>query len=157
MRKIALYSVQSCAGANMISTATVASVLGRPGTVGSNNSPVRLLAEVRAGLPYDVLAHLVETGVLTSEELEKLIPKRTLQDRKRRGTLSREQSDLAVRIARIDAIALRVFGSVEKARQWLRWPVAALDCETPLSLLDTEEGGRVVEAILGRIEHGVFS
>ena len=141
----------------MISIATVADALGRPGKLGSNSSSGRLLAEVRAGLPYHVLEHLVETGVLTSDELERLIPKRTLQDRKRRGTLSREQSDLAVRIARIDAIAGRVFGSVEKSRQWLRWPVAALDAEAPLSLLDTEEGGRVVEAILGRIEHGVFS
>lgn len=141
----------------MISTAAVANALGRPGRTGSDSSSIRLLTEVRAGLPFHVLEHLVESGVLTMAELEKLIPRRTLLDRRRRGALSREQSDLAVRVARIHAIALDVLGSAEKARQWLRWPIAALDGQTPLSLLDTEEGGRVVEAVLGRIEHGVFS
>jgi len=80
-----------------------------------------------------------------------------LQDRKRRGSLSPEQSDLIVRVARMHALAEQVLGSPEKARAWLRWPSSALDRQTPLSLLDTEEGGRVVESVLGRIEHGVFS
>jgi putative toxin-antitoxin system antitoxin component (TIGR02293 family) len=141
----------------MISTASVAKALGHPGEINNGRPPISLLAEVRAGLPYRVVEHLVETGVVSAPELEALIPRRTLQDRKRRGTLSREQSDLAVRLARIHAIAEDVLGSPDKAHGWLRWPVPALDGQTPLSLLDTEEGGRVVESILGRIEHGVFS
>jgi uncharacterized protein (DUF2384 family) len=31
----------------------------------------------------------------------------------------------------------------------------ALEGQTPLTLLDTEEGGRLVEAVLGRIAHGI--
>jgi uncharacterized protein (DUF2384 family) len=37
----------------------------------------------------------------------------------------------------------------------LRRQNGALDGEIPLALLDTEEGGRLVEAVLGRIAHGI--
>ncbi len=50
-----------------------------------------------------------------------------------------------------------VFGSREKAEIWLREPNRALDMQPPLDLLDTDEGAKQVEAVLIRIEHGVFS
>ncbi|MGH9845548.1 MAG: antitoxin Xre/MbcA/ParS toxin-binding domain-containing protein [Blastocatellia bacterium] len=44
-----------------------------------------------------------------------------------------------------------------KASLWLQEPNRALGLQTPLSLLDTDEGARRVEDVLIRIEHGVFS
>jgi putative toxin-antitoxin system antitoxin component (TIGR02293 family) len=99
---------------------------------------------------------MIEDGVISEPELEqRFIPRRTLYARRQKGTLSREQSDFVVRLARIQAIADEVFGDRESAYGWLRDPNGALDGEPPLDLLDTEEGGRVVEAVLGRISHGV--
>jgi putative toxin-antitoxin system antitoxin component (TIGR02293 family) len=72
-----------------------------------------------------------------------------------RPTLPREQSDSAVRLARIEAIADDLFGSHDEARAWLRAPNGTLGGESPLTVLDTEEGGRLVEAMLGRIAQGI--
>ena len=52
-------------------------------------------------------------------------------------------------------VAEETFGSQEKAARWLRRPTVALDGEAPLDLLDTSEGSRAVETLLGRIDHGL--
>jgi putative toxin-antitoxin system antitoxin component (TIGR02293 family) len=111
---------------------------------------------VREALPIAALDRLVATGVVAEDEIEsQFIPRRTLYARRQKGTLSREQSDLIVRLARMQAIADEVFGDRRKSYAWLRRPNGALDGQVPLSLLDTEEGGRLVETVLGRIAHGI--
>ena len=53
--------------------------------------------------------------------------------------------------------ATEVLGTVEKANHWLDQPLLALDMRTPASLLDSAMGARDADAILTRIEFGVFS
>lgn len=60
-------------------------------------------------------------------------------------------------LADMTARAKEVLGSIEAAERWLNELQPTLGGVTPLSLLDTEEGARMVYNILGRIEHGVFS
>lgn len=55
---------------------------------------------------------------------------------------------------RIIALSTETFGR-EKALKWLHRPTAALGGETPLSLLDTNDGARAVETLIGRIGHGI--
>jgi len=51
-----------------------------------------------------------------------------------------------------------MFGDDEKAAaQWLKEPVRALGGETPLEMAETEIGAQEVNALLVRIEHGVFA
>lgn len=139
----------------MISAAAVVEVLGGLG----RRKPATELAladAVRNGLPVSALDRLIADGVIAEQEVEAhFIPRRTLYVRRKNGTLSREQSDLVVRLARIQAIADDVFGDRQKVHRWLRKPNGALGSQIPLTLLDTEEGGRVVEAVLGRIAHGI--
>ncbi len=117
---------------------------------------IALANAVRQGLPIAALDRLIAGGVVNEQELEAcFIPRRTLYARRQKGTLSREQSDLVVRLARIQAIADEIFDERQKSHSWLRRPNGALDGQVPLSLLDTEEGGRLVEAVLGRIAHGI--
>jgi putative toxin-antitoxin system antitoxin component (TIGR02293 family) len=52
---------------------------------------------------------------------------------------------------------VRLFESPEVAARWLRRPNRALGGERPLDLLTSDAGARVVEQVLGRIEHGVYS
>jgi len=54
------------------------------------------------------------------------------------------------------ARALDIFGSREKAIDWLQSPVRSLADRTPASLLDSSEGISAVNEVLGRIEHGVW-
>jgi putative toxin-antitoxin system antitoxin component (TIGR02293 family) len=62
---------------------------------------------------------------------------------------------MARRLTRIERIAHEVFGDPSSSDAWLRETNGALGGRTPVSLLDTEEGTRLVEALLGRIAHGI--
>jgi putative toxin-antitoxin system antitoxin component (TIGR02293 family) len=140
----------------MISAAVVAEVLGGLGRRKASVTDLTLVGAVRDGLPVSTLGRLIADGVVSEQEIEAhFIPRRTLYARRQKGTLSREQSDLVVRLARIQAMADEIFGDRRKAHGWLRDKNGALASQTPLSLLDTEEGGRLVETVLGRIAHGI--
>lgn len=116
-------------------------------------------AVLRTGLPFEALASLTKTlGIPTAAVTQVLgIAPRTLARRKARRSFSPAESDRLYRFARVALRAVDVLGSPEKARQWLERPNRALGGEPPLDLLDTDIGSRQVEAVLGRIEHGVFS
>jgi putative toxin-antitoxin system antitoxin component (TIGR02293 family) len=60
-----------------------------------------------------------------------------------------------MRVIRVIAAAENTFGSLDKAYRWLRRPTIALEGDAPLELLDTSEGGRQVERLLARIDHGL--
>ncbi len=61
------------------------------------------------------------------------------------------------RLKRVATRAEEVFGDPAKARRWMRKPKRSLLGETPLAYLASEDGARVVEEMLGRIEHGIFA
>ncbi len=50
-----------------------------------------------------------------------------------------------------------VFEDSKKFERWLNKPNGALNGEIPANLIETKEGIRQVDKILGRIEHGIFS
>ncbi|MCC6586588.1 MAG: DUF2384 domain-containing protein [Bryobacterales bacterium] len=60
-------------------------------------------------------------------------------------------------MARIAATAEQVFGDVEKSWRWLRRPMRQLGGRTPLAMLATDVGARVVEEMLARIDYGMFA
>lgn len=53
--------------------------------------------------------------------------------------------------------ALEVFGDSQRALKWMREVNPALNNDTPLHAIQTDEGRREVLNILGRIEYGVIS
>ena len=114
---------------------------------------------IRAGLPIAAVESVVREGTLRSSELHDLvIPRRTLAHRKRLSRpLTPGQSDRLTRVVRVAARAEEAIGDVEKARRWLRKPNRGLRGRTPLELLENDVGIRIVEQILGRIEHGLGS
>jgi putative toxin-antitoxin system antitoxin component (TIGR02293 family) len=120
-------------------------------------SELEMLAVLAQGLPVEVLRILAVKGVIEDSELKEFIAPRTLARRKKDDRLSAEESDLIARLVRIHDFALEVFGSAEKAHKWLRTPNPALEKKRPLDLLKTDYGARIVETILGRIDHGIYS
>ncbi len=115
-----------------------------------------LVQLVRRGLPVEAVDRLMATFGVTGEELDRVvIPRKTLYHRRKIGTLSTEQSERVLRVARVLTIATETFGSAGKAMQWVRRRTRPLGGEAPLTLLDTEEGAHLVENLLGRIAHGI--
>jgi putative toxin-antitoxin system antitoxin component (TIGR02293 family) len=123
------------------------------GDVGTGMDLVRI---VRRGLPVGAVQFVLDSGRLSLAELDRIVlPRKTLTNRRKLGTLTPEQSDRLVRVARVLAVAEETFGSREKAAVWLRRPTTVLGGEYPLQVLDTDGGAREVETLLGRIAHGV--
>jgi len=71
--------------------------------------------------------------------------------------LTPEQSDVVIRTASTLAKAIDILGDRKKAAHWLTTPNRALGGEIPIDLLDTWAGAHEVEAVLDRIEYGVYS
>jgi putative toxin-antitoxin system antitoxin component (TIGR02293 family) len=115
-----------------------------------------LIDAVRAGLPVTAIDTLVGAQRITTAEVDHVIvPRKTLANRKRIGTLTPEQSDRLLRVVRIIALAEETFQSKDKASTWLRRRTTALNNQKPLDMLDTNEGAHQVEVLLGRIRHGL--
>ena len=115
-----------------------------------------LARAIRSGLPTTAIDYVVKIGKLSPAEIDRVvIPRKTLAHRKIQGSLTADQSDRFIRVARIISLAEDTFANAAKAGTWLRRPTSALNDEKPLDLLDTEEGAREVEMLLTRIAHGI--
>ena len=68
-----------------------------------------------------------------------------------------DETDRTERVARIQALVEQIFGSREKASLWLSTPDERIENQTPLDMLVTESGGRLVESMLWQIDEGVYS
>lgn len=119
-----------------------------------------MLANIRRGLPFDVIETLEEAYGASRKELAEVlsIPVSTLTRRRKEGTLHADESDRVARLARLkDAAVAMMQGDDDAAIQWLHTPLEVLGDETPMAHASTEMGTRDVEDLIGRIRHGVFS
>jgi len=132
-----------------------------------SRKPVDFTGFAESAMAFDAASARVKPAALTDlarhgyseEEIFTLVvPKRTLARRRAANEpLTVEETDKALRLARIAVQAERVFGEPEKAHRWLRKAKRELQGETPLAYLASEAGARVVEEMLHRIEHGMFA
>ena len=103
-----------------------------------------------------VVDEALADGRLSAVELDRIaLSRKTLAHRRGLGSLTPDQSDRLSRLLRIIEETETTFGDRGKAYAWLRRPTALLDGEAPLDRLDTDIGTRQVEAMLGRIAHGL--
>ena len=116
-----------------------------------------ILRIVEGRLAPSVIKRLAALGLERSEIDAVVIPSRTLQHRRsRREKLTIEESDRVMRLIRALSLAESVYGGRERALAWLRKPHPRLDGRTPLSLLNTDTGARIVEELLIQIDEGMF-
>ena len=71
--------------------------------------------------------------------------------------LSPTESDRLLRTQQLFEHARYVFDDDRDARTWLSAPNDALSGESPLALLDTDAGVRLVDDVLTRLEFGVYA
>ncbi len=122
--------------------------------------PGNLVEAIEAGLPVTELTELKNSLDVPADRLAPMlgISKATLHRRKGAGNrLNPAVSDRVVRFARLLGKAVKVFGDIEDAKQWLDSPQFGLGGAVPLDYAKTEVGAREVENLLGRIEYGVYS
>ena len=116
-----------------------------------------LLEIVEQQLPTSSIKRLLALGVTRAEVDSVVIPSRTLQHRRsRREKLTVEESDRVLRMMRALSQAEEVYESRERALRWLRRANPRLGNRTPLELLKTDAGSRIVEELLVQIDEGIF-
>lgn len=117
------------------------------------------LESVEAGVPVETMTNFVSaSGVELKDIYDIVIPARTLKHRRsRRQSLSPDESDKLARLVRVFDQAVAVFGDADQARSWLNTPKKRFEERTPLHLLRTDLGGRMVEEMLGQIDEGMFA
>jgi putative toxin-antitoxin system antitoxin component (TIGR02293 family) len=116
-----------------------------------------ILQIVEGQLAPSIVKRLIALGLQRSEIDQIVIPSRTLQHRRsRREKLTIEESDRVMRLIRILSSAESVYGNLERALAWLRTPHPRLAGRTPLSLLNTDTGSRIVAELLIQIDEGMF-
>jgi putative toxin-antitoxin system antitoxin component (TIGR02293 family) len=117
------------------------------------------LSHVESGVPLTTISDFVaSSGIPLKDLYEVVIPARTLKHRRdRREPLSRDESDKLARLVRIFDHAVRVFDGIDRARIWLEEPKRRFQGRTPLAMLRTDVGGRLVEEFLVQIDEGMFA
>jgi putative toxin-antitoxin system antitoxin component (TIGR02293 family) len=127
-----------------------------------------VLQMVERRFETSIMDRLLRLGFDKAELSAVVIPARTLQHRRsRKERLTVEESDRVIRLLRVLRLAEEVYGSRERALEWLREPKANLDPalrnvlfakggRVPMTMLNTETGARMVEELLYQISEGVF-
>ena len=104
----------------------------------------------------DVIDALRKRGVTDREIGDLIIKPRTLSHRRaNQGRLTVEESDRAARVARVFALAEKTFASRDKADRWLHKGLNSLGGRTPMALIRTDAGARIVENLMARVAWGV--
>lgn len=66
-------------------------------------------------------------------------------------------TDLKIERERVVAFAVDIFSDPEVAGDWLKSPNIVLNGRKPIDLMETLDGVRKFQTILGRIAYGVYS
>lgn len=142
----------------MANPARVAKLLGEAGQYSTTTDLIEL---TRRGIHSRGVTRLLALIDLSQDDFANAvrISTRTLSRRlmKAGNLLSPDESEKALRLARIFVEASEVLGSADKAKLWIRRSNKALGDEIPLNLLDSDLGTEQIMDILGRIRDGIYS
>lgn len=111
---------------------------------------------LRDGLSTGFVEELESDGVIDLKALiaAEIMPLRSWNHARKAGHLSSSGAQRIARYVRVSVLARETFGP-SRAMAWLTRGNAVLKGESPISLLDSEDGARAVETLLGRIAHGI--
>ena len=124
----------------------------------SIKSESELAQLVQRRIPTKIVSNFVAHGLTRDEFHDVVIPLRTFKHRKTRAEdLSIDESDKALRMARVLALAEDVFANREKALAWMRHSKRRFGGQTPMHMLQTEAGARLVEQMLIQVDEGMFA
>jgi putative toxin-antitoxin system antitoxin component (TIGR02293 family) len=117
------------------------------------------IRHIERGLPFSALERLAHTlGVDRTRIAQALgIPERTLARRKTAGRLSPDETEKLIRVSGLFDRAIDLFEDDSKAAaRWFTTPRKEFNDQAPLEFARWDPGAREVEAVIARLEHGVF-
>ena len=112
------------------------------------------------GLEFGAVENVKARASLNDAEIARLlgIGAATLRRARASGaTLDAATSDRLYRLSKVIAIAEEVLEGNDNAMTWLKRPQPGLGGQVPLDLLVTQAGADDVEALLRRIDYGVYT
>jgi putative toxin-antitoxin system antitoxin component (TIGR02293 family) len=105
-----------------------------------------------------MLGALSASGMQCRDIYEVVISARTLKQRiKRKEPLTMEEGDSLLRLIRVFDQTAHVFGDRKKALSWLTKQKSRFNERTPIQMLRSDLGGRMVEEMLVQIDEGMFT
>jgi len=122
--------------------------------------PGRWHERIIEGLPFAAVDNVKARASLTDAEIARLlgIGEATLRRaRAARAALDPPTSDRLYRLSKAIAVAEEVLEGQSNAMSWMRRPQPGLGGQVPLDLLVTHAGADQVEALLRRIDYGVYT
>ena len=122
-------------------------------------SDLDLIALSKTGLASREMMALAERLDLSGKEIARLLTlsQRTFHRRKPEELLDQVASERLLMLTKLADHGFEVFEDQGKFNRWLRRPLRILSNQAPLDILDTSQGIKMVDTILGRIEYGVYS
>lgn len=122
-------------------------------------SDLDLIALSKMRLASREMESLAQRLSLSGREIATLLTlsPRTFHRRKPEDLLDQVASERLLMLTKLGDHGFDVFEDQGKFNRWLRRPLRILSNQAPLDILDTSQGIKLVDTILGRIEYGVYS
>lgn len=122
------------------------------------NQRTDLISIARNGIQTKYLKTIQKFTSLNDKELSEILPisQRQLVRYSESHRLNKEITSHLIQIIELFQKGYRLF-SKEKFQLWIRTDNKTLNNNKPIDLLDTSLGIEMIEDIIGRIEHGVYS
>jgi putative toxin-antitoxin system antitoxin component (TIGR02293 family) len=118
-----------------------------------------LIAISRMGLASKEMTTLADRLELSGKEIARLLTlsTRTYHRRKPEQLLDPVATERLLLLTKLADHGYDVFEDQHNFNQWLRQPLRILGQQAPLDILDTSQGIKLIDNLLGRIEYGVYS
>lgn len=117
-----------------------------------------LISIARKGIQAKYLVVIQEFTSLSDKELSAILPisQRQLVRYEKTHKLNKEITSHLIQLIELFQKGYKLFGK-EKFKLWIRTPNKVLNQKTPIEIMDTSIGIELIEDVIGRIEHGVYS
>jgi putative toxin-antitoxin system antitoxin component (TIGR02293 family) len=126
----------------------------------STTDSFAVIQQARAGVARGKVDQVSRLTGLTDKDMARIlnISERTLHRLRPEARLDNNASERLLLLDGLLQHGLDVFdGRADVLGRWLRVPLAELQGQAPLTLLDTATGFGMVHTVLGRIEHGIYA
>lgn len=115
-------------------------------------------AQLEKGVAARLVQKFIKSGELTANDVYRVVPERTFKRRLlENAKLRLEEADAILRLLRVRASAIRAFGELKMADEFLSSVNPRLGNRVPREMAATDAGARDVEALLQRFVFGDFS
>lgn len=122
-------------------------------------TPLQMIDAIRAGLLKSDADQTALTYSLTDRDMARIlhISERSYHRYQPDTRFDAVASERLIQLQKLYELGQDVFENLGKFNRWLKRPLSVLGNRTPLELLDTTTGIRLVEEELWRIEQSVYA